>query len=159
MHRNRKCILLVLLIALLVTAVGCRNRNATTEETNGDTVAGAMEAHTTVEIVEVAGDAEAEVKITTPDLAAIYADIMAKNPDADMSAEDIAKAVAEYASDESYLITNSVVTSVEKDGNDWKLASDECIDEAVRSQVNNLMIQMINGIGTIEVDDISEDLE
>lgn len=159
MRKPLRRILLACLVVSLSFSFGCGNQNETPAETKGDTVETVMQNHTTIEIGDVSDEAETEVIITTPDLTAIYMDLLSKNPDTNMSADEIAKVIAEYAKNKDYLVTSKAVTAVEKDGNDWKLASDECIDEAIRNQVNNLMIQMINGIGTIEVDDISEDLE
>ena len=159
MSKTLRYILLACLVVVLSICVGCGNRNEMPSETKDDTIENVMQNHTTIEIGDVSDETETEVIITTPDLATIYMDLLSKNPDANMSADEIAKVIAEYAKNEDFLVTSKALTAVEKDGNDWKLASDECIDEAIRNQVNNLMIQMINGIGTIEVDDISEDLE
>ena len=160
MSKILRCVLFTyLVIALIMICAGCGKRNETPAETKGDTVENVMRNHTVIEVGDVTDETTAEVTITTPNLAAIYMDLLSKNPDTNMSADEIAKAVAEYAEEKEFLVASMVVTSVEKDGDNWKLSSDECIDEVVREQVNKLMIQMINDIGTIEVEDIPEELK
>lgn len=155
MGKKLRFIFVAYLVIALLGCTGCGKQN----ETKGDAVENVMQNHTFVEIGDVTNETTAEVTITTPNLTAIYMDLLSKNPDVSMTADEIAKAVAEYAENKEYLVVSKVVTSVEKDGNVWKLSSDECIDEVIRKQVNDLMIQVINGIGTIEVEDISEELK
>lgn len=159
MNNKLRSILVACLVVALLACTGCGNRTETSTETTGISVENVMQNHTIVEIGDVTDETAAEVIITTPNLAAIYMDLLSKSPDANMPSDEIAKAIAEYAENEEFLVASMVVTSLEKDGNDWKLTSDECISEVVREQVNNLMIQMINAIGTIEVEDIPEELK
>lgn len=159
MGKKLRCILIAYLVVALLGCAGCGKRNETPAETKGETVENVMQNHTVVEIGDVTDETTVEVTITTPNLAKIYMDLLTKNSDANLSADEIARAINEYAKNEEFLVASTVITSVEKDGNNWKLSSDECIDEVVREQVNNLMIQMVNDIGTIEVKDISEELK
>ena len=159
MGKKLKYILVAYIVVALLVCAGCGKQSGTPEETKSDTVEHVMQKHTVVEIGDVTDAAAAEVTITTPDLAAIYLDLLTKNADVDMSADEIAKAIDGYAENEEFFAARTVTTSLERDGDHWKLSSDECIDEVVREQVNNLMIQMINNIGTIEVEDISGELK
>ena len=159
MGKKLKCILVVCLVFVLTVCEGCGKQSVTPTGTKNDTVENVMQNYTIVEIADVIDETATEVTITTPNLVAIYMDLLTKNPDSNMSADEIATAIAEYAKNVEFLVASTVITSVEKDGKNWKLSSDECIDEVVREQVNNLMIQIVNDIGTIEVKDISEELK
>lgn len=159
MAKKLKCILIICFIIGLLSCTGCAKRNEALTETTGETVKNVIQHYTVVEIGYVDDETAAEVKIATPNLVKIYMDMREKNPDVDLSIDEIVKAIAEYAKSEEFLVTSTVVTSVEKVGNNWELSSEKCIDEVIREQVNDLILQMVNEIAIIEVKDISEELK
>lgn len=116
---------------------------------------GVMNTHTTIEISNIVNpNAEislADVKIEIPDILAIYKELEDTEVTNCVTLDDICYAISEHARNQDHLVEYSITTTVQKEGNSWVLSSDDCVDAIVDEMVDNLIIQMINTMGTIEI--------
>lgn len=152
--RNKKILLLVIAVSLLIFG-GCR-REEQKSESMPRGIQDIMRACTHIEIMDITENSqtttEANVRITMPDINKIYMDLLTKGNANTMTTEEIGASILEYADQEEFLITYNTTTSVTGASNEWTLSSDECIDALVRQQINALLVQMMNNLGSIEIE-------
>lgn len=154
MDISKKGLLAILAIVVLLCS-GCRTDETQVIETKPANIIEVMSLHTIVEIADAPDTSslsgEAIVQITMPDICRIYMDLLEKGKANTMSIEDICVAITEYANHEDFLLVHDTTASVIKESNEWMLNSNECIDALTEQQIDDLLILMMNDIGTIEI--------
>lgn len=119
-----------------------------------------MTDNTTIEISNVrdAGDDLfiADVEITMPDIIAIYKYLQSKGKTDGMTLSNICAAISEYAKDANYITHHTVSAPVHKEGEKWVLTSTDCVDEIIRETANNLLAQVVNELGTLDIGEEDE---
>lgn len=96
----------------------------------------------------------ANVTITAPDLVAIYKKYTEDNPEKELSVEDVCSVVAKYANDPDCKVQHNTITEVRKEGNNWVLVSDECIQVVITDIAGQLYAQRINEEESLEIETI-----
>lgn len=152
----KKNALLVLLVIAMLLLCGCNIIKNLIAKNQSTDITEIMHAYTTVEITNAPDESslsgEASIQITMPDLKKIYAELDKNGKANTMSIADICNSIAKYAKQEDFLLVEKTTALVTKIGNEWVLSSDEYIDTLTRQQANDLLVQMINSIDTIELE-------
>lgn len=154
MNISKQGLLAVLVIAVLFCS-GCGSDENQVIETQPVSIVEVMSSHTVVEITDVSDTSslsgEANVQITMPDICKIYLDLYEKGKSNTMSIEDICVSITEYANDEDFLLVHDTTALVTKENKEWVLSTNECLDDLTEQQIHELLILMMNDIGTIEI--------
>lgn len=155
MDIGKKGLLAIFAIIVLLCS-GCRTDENQVIETQSVNINEVMSSHTIVEIVDAPNtpslSGEAKVQITMPDINKIYMDLLQKGKANTMTLEEIGSAVAEYAVNKDFQLTCNTTALVEKNGEEWALSSDESVSALIEQQINDLLVQLINNIGVIEIE-------
>lgn len=152
---KKKAILITAIVVagalLLCSVVWCIKNK--TPDANKQSVETIMADNTTIEISNArdAGDDlfVADVKITMPDILAIYKYLRSVGKTDGMTLSDIYAAISEYTKDANYMTHHTVSAPVRKEGEKWVLTSTDCVDEIIRETANNLLTQVINELGAL----------
>lgn len=154
MNISKQGLLAILVIAVLFCS-GCGSDKNQVIETQPVSIVEVMSSHTVVEITDVPDTSnlsgEANVQITMPDICKIYLDLYEKGKSNTMSIEDICASITEYANDEDFLLVHDTTALVTKENKEWVLSTNECLDDLTEQQIHELLILMMNDIGTIEI--------
>ena len=154
MNTGKKGLLTVLMMVVLLCS-GCRTDENQANKTQSVDVNKVMSSHTIVEIVDAHSTSclsgEANVQITMPDINKIYMDLLRKGKVDTMTLEEICSAISEYAEEEEFQLISYTTALVEKNNEEWVLASDDCIEALIDEMVNDLFVQIINDVGALEI--------